>query len=1222
MGRSSTYISLTISLALESSEPSENQAQFLGGLLKRSPEQVRLSLGAGKLRLTKVAVDNVDRLISLLEKNGLAVEVTTPEGDPLLGRNKTSEMKVATQSSALAGIGTTVRTDWKEGEVIEGLYEVRGSASGGFGTVFFVFHRLWKMMMAIKTPHKAAVKSTTHVLRFLREAELWVDLGVHPNIATCYYARVINGLPRLFIEYVDGGTLESWHETERLKDCRTLVDLMLQFCHGMIYAEDQGMIHRDIKPANCLITRDRILKITDFGLVKRVEDPNLADTSEEDAADNSKTTDANLTMFEHGVLGSPWYMAPERFKQKGREDIRSDIYSFGIMLYEIAAGARPFSFPQGFSIAALVKSHLRVPPENPLAARPDLPKSLVRVMMTCLEKKPENRYPSFVDLAHALEDCWRQIWPQRKPRRLPNLVTLKADSLNNQAVSLLDLGRQAEARKLLEDAHSTNPEHLEAVYNLHTLKWSGSEASDEEVVRRLEILNIEVRQTPEYHHLMGLVALHRGDSDQGTRLLRQACHDSSFHRERWQAYEGDPKRFVDSLKLGPVAELNHFAGHIKRVRALGFEPGSQRCFSVGEDRSIRIWETSSGRCLKHLRTFSFAPLTGQLSADGSLGATAYGDAFKTLDVWNLDEGRLLRRYTGMAACGVCFSPDSKHVAALGVDGKIRVYETSSEKMVWEHRPQQDRCCAIAFAATGHVLILGGEGGSVSSFELSSSEPLFSVAAHRGAVSCVASSPAGSDILSGGVDEVVRVLDAASGRERHRFTGHRGKIVSCQFTGDGKFVLSASVDGAVKIWDGETGRCCRTITQHGEELTGLALSSDDSKMLIGNAKGSVRLWNLNTGWFTQDFLEPAICRPRTFQELVGLHSSFARAVDDFNKAWRKGEHDEALGAFERVRDVPGFSWSREAILCRNILSEASRRGALESSAFIRSFYGHNDGITDLAPGLDSLTLFSGSLDGTAAVWDVVTGRCVTRFQVGSPIRRVVVLPRLKGLLTLSDDGELAIWDASGCKTAAFPDVRPPIAVSDDGSEITAMSPDNKVLSIHPDSGHRMTKGLAIPVDNFICFADPSRTVYSLHDDTKIHRWSLAAARVEGAFRDLGLKITSLLPSPSDDKLVAGMETGQVIVYLASSGFNVADLRGHRGAVLALASTSEADLWASGSDDFSIRLWDLNALSCIITLEGHSAPVTSVTIFPNVSLMASGASDGSLRLWGLEWQFVRP
>ncbi len=175
------------------------------------------------------------------------------------------------------------------------------------GKVYFVHHRLWKMMLAIKTPLRTAVKSEARLLRFLREAELWVDLGLHPNIATCYYARIISGLPRLFIEYVDGGPLDLWQDRGLLKDLRVVADLMLQFTHGMYYAERQGMIHRDIKPANCLISREKILKITDFGLVKRVEDPSSASVADDISGDVTMMTgrlaEANLTMYEGGVMG-------------------------------------------------------------------------------------------------------------------------------------------------------------------------------------------------------------------------------------------------------------------------------------------------------------------------------------------------------------------------------------------------------------------------------------------------------------------------------------------------------------------------------------------------------------------------------------------------------------------------------------------------------------------------------------------------------------------------------------------------------------------------------------------------------------------------------------------------------------------------------------------------------------------------------------------------------
>lgn len=1220
MELASKYVSLLISANSQTELP-EKMVRMLAAVVKRTPEDIRLTLETGKLRLAKVAVNlDAERLIAILERNGFTVEASLlqPDGSP-------REAPIGSKQSRGGAFGLPTpeskdRTDWKPGDVIEGLYEVLGSAAGGMGTVYFVFHRLWRMMLAIKTPHRSAVRSETQVLRFLREAELWVDLGVHPNIAICYYARVINGLPRLFIEYVDGGTLSKWGERNLLKDVRTVVDLMLQFCRGMIYAEEKGMIHRDIKPANCLISRDRTLKITDFGLVKRVEDPTLETVGEGITQDQGKATDTSLTMFEHGVLGSPWYMAPERFRHKGREDIRADVYSFGVMLYEIAVGTMPFEFPKGFSIPALVKSHLRAQPVEPLIVRPDLPRSLAEIIMTCLEKKPENRYPSFVDVCLALESAFRAAWPGREPRPRPNLVGLKADSLNNQAVSLFDLGREQDARRLLEDAHSANPEHLEAVYNLHSLKWSKGEISDMEVVRRLESLKIEVRETDDYRHLLGLVALQRGDSAQATALLKAASHGSSQYREGWKAYGNDPKAFIDSLRLPAIVEVASFAGHIRRVLALAFEPGSRKAFSVGEDRSIRVWDLHSGRCLKNLRTFTFVPVTGAFSGDGRLAATGYGNAFKTLDLWDLEAGRLLRRYTGMGAFGVCFSFDSRYLAVFGQDRHVRVLDVSSDRTVWEFLTDAGRITAMAFLGNRESIAVGRDDGILLLQDLPSRKEVWRRQAHQGPISSITLLPEGSSIVTGGADEIVKIIDSNSGKESDRFVGHRTKVVSAHLTATGDYVVSAAADGEIKVWDRGTKRCCRTLTHADEELTGLALSVDSDRLLSSGAKGSIRLWNLNTGWFGRNFLEPALCRPKTFKELVGLHDSFATAMEDFKRAWRKGEHKEALEIFERIRNVPGFCWSKEAILARNILGGSSRRVRLHSHYFIRSFHGHTDEIADLAASPDGLVLLSASLDGTAGMWDAVTGRCIKQFKIGSEVRRITFLPRVQGVLTWSSDSILRRWDLSGKLTREIREVGLPVSANAYRSQVAAMSRDNRALSIDVETGKKSPRSAAISGHGFICFSDTLQMLYSVKDGTRIQRWSVASGRVEGTFRDLGLRITSLLPGAEDDRVVAGAETGEIMIYMVGSGFNVADLRGHKSAVHALASAADGNLWVSGSDDCSVRLWDLEAKRCVAIMEGHSAPIKAVSVFPNFSLIASGGSDGSIRLWGLEWEFA--
>ena len=713
-------------------------------------------------------------------------------------------------------------------------------------------------------------------------------------------------------------------------------------------------------------------------------------------------SDTSVSLFEHGVVGSPWYMAPERFKEKGREDIRSDIYSFGVMLYETALGTMPFQFPKGFSLPALVRSHLRVPPTDPLSIRPDLPRHLVDIIMTCLKKKPENRYSSFVELCGALETLSRKVFPGRESRRPPNIVALKADSLNNQAVSLLDLGREEEARGLLEDAHSAAPDHLQAVYNLHTLRWARAETSDREVINRMESLKIEVRETADYSHLMGIIALQRGDPVRAVRLLTKACEQGSLYQERWKDYEGKPRNFVSSIGLAPIGEQASFAGHLKGVVSVAFPPVAGKAFSVGEDRSIRIWDLESGRCLKNLRTFAFVPVAGAFSPDGKFAATSYGDAFKTVDLWNMDQAQLLRRYQGMGATRVCFSPNSEYLAASGFTGRIRILDTASDKIIRELPQSTGVISSLALLDEAKRLVVGTEDGRLLVISVESQNPLFTASAHQGQISCMDLSTEGDVILTGGTDEVVRLWEAASGKELMRYVGHRGTIVTVRFIADGDYIVSGSGDGTMKIWDSTSGRCYRTIIAPREEVTCCASSSDGKRLVTGGPHGAVRLWSLDTGWFAKDFLEPALCRPKTFGELVGLHRSFDAAIQDFNTAWRNGRGEEALACFERLRNVPGFSWSREAILVRNALHGVSR-GRLKSATFVRSFDGHDDAVVSLAPGPDSLTVLTGGLDGTAAIWDVVKGRCVRRFKVNSPVKEVLFLPRMVGIITWSEDG---------------------------------------------------------------------------------------------------------------------------------------------------------------------------------------------------------------------------
>ncbi|MFH0824902.1 MAG: protein kinase [Pseudomonadota bacterium] len=1225
------YVNLEIRSTQVGGPARDKAIRVLARVLKISPDNVAGQLDQGPLMLRRVRVsEELRKLAEILKTAGFGVKAYR-HIEPALTQSKVKAterhgpLDKTERKSVFSAVSADLSTkDWKKGDVIEGLYEVLGSSAGGMGRVHFVFHRLWKMMLAIKTPKSDAVKSEGDVIRFLREAELWVQLGVHPNIATCYYARVLDGLPRLFMEFVDGGDLDRWLVRNRKGDLKVLVDFMLQFTHGMMHAERRGMIHRDIKPANCLLTRDGTLKITDFGLVKRVDGPDTSiEDEEEEQVDDTTVpaawnTDESVTTLNEGIMGSPWYMAPERFTRECPEDIRSDVYSFGVMLYEVLLGEMPFNLTGNFSIRDLVRCHVRKIPVDPLFIRPDIPRALVDILMTCLEKKPGDRYPSFSDVCRALEDAAESLGHGHKPRKRPSVVGLKADSLNNQAVSFLDLGRENDAVQLLENAHSADPDHLQAVYNLFSFRWRKGEVSDQDVVSAMESLKIEVRDTPDYRHFTGLVHVQRGDVRGGLPLLKKAGEERTHYRDNWAAFGGDPEKFIDSLGFTQISEVSHFAGHVKRISTIAFL--GDAVMSVGEDRSIRTWLLDGGRCLKNVRTFNFVPVTGAFSPDGSLAATGYGQAFKTLDIWNRPEGRVLRKQQGMSVRKVVFSPDGKRIAAAGYGGSVKVWDAQTGSVLWEAQVGPPEPVSLEFFQNGESLIIGRDDGTMVMYRFNSKAPVMKVQAHEGAVLALAFDAALNAVISGGADGVVRICDARTGREHVRLPGHHGAVLAVRFLKGAEYAVSGATDGQARIWETATGRCCRTIVLEGEKLSALAVSPDSRLIMLGGAKGAMRLWSMDTGWFSSSFLEPAVCRPRTFKDLEDVHLAFKSAVKGFETALHQDSTENALERFNEVRAMPGFSWSREAVLMRNILGNRTSRRGLRSAAFVRCFRGHEAAVTGLDASGDNMLLISGSLDGTAALWDVVTGRCARTFAAASPIRAVLILPMSKGVLTLSEDNVLRRWGMAGNLIGEVPGIRWPIALSEQGAAFSALTSDKRGVRIDAATLETTPLGPPMNADDFLGFTPGCDQVYALLDGARLQRRSLAGGESTGAFRDLGVKITAMHHVATQDRALVGTEIGETAIYMVGSGMNIASLRGHSEPVRAIDVMSDSSVCVTGSDDCMLRLWDFSDQEALAVLSGHVSPVRSVCFFPNGSMIAGGAVDGSVRLWGLDWELV--
>jgi tetratricopeptide (TPR) repeat protein/tRNA A-37 threonylcarbamoyl transferase component Bud32 len=331
---------------------------------------------------------------------------------------------------------------WEPGEVIDEQFEVQNVFKGGMGVVYIVSDVKSSQMYAVKMFQEQFLYNRQVSDMFLHEAQVWIELEKHENIVQANFVRTFQGCPALFLEYVDGSDLEA-KISEGALDVELALDLALQFCAGMSYAyEKLGIVHRDIKPSNCLIDSNWVLKITDFGLVTAFKDNDDAGASLQGSRNNPAAADAD-----ESTQGTFAYMAPECFKSGARVDTRSDIYSFGIMFYEMLTGSRPIP---GNNVMEYMRHHAECIPLPPCQLNSAVSRELSDIVLRCLEKDPAKRFPTFRELRDVILLIFRShtgfdYLPEKEA------AEMTAEEWTNKALSLAALGRHEDAVRAFDD---------------------------------------------------------------------------------------------------------------------------------------------------------------------------------------------------------------------------------------------------------------------------------------------------------------------------------------------------------------------------------------------------------------------------------------------------------------------------------------------------------------------------------------------------------------------------------------------------------------------------------------------------------------------------------------------------------------------------------------------------------------------------------------------------
>ncbi|MDX1488696.1 MAG: serine/threonine-protein kinase [Acidiferrobacterales bacterium] len=263
----------------------------------------------------------------------------------------------------------------------------RKIGAGATSTVYLAEDAFFARDVAIKMVYREVLHDPVHGQRyrklFLNEASLAGKLH-HPHIATIYDAAVDSDSPYLVMEYVPGGTLEKYCRADTLLAYSDIVEIVFKCCRALEYAHRMGVIHRDIKPANIMLGEHTDIKITDFGTA-------LSFLSEQTQVS--------------GILGSPAYMSPEQVNEQPLNH-QTDIYSLGVVMYQLLTGRLPFTADNQFSLLQKIANE-PVPPVQQV--RPEVPEALARTVERALEKKTEKRYKSWNEFSLDLTDAFARL---------------------------------------------------------------------------------------------------------------------------------------------------------------------------------------------------------------------------------------------------------------------------------------------------------------------------------------------------------------------------------------------------------------------------------------------------------------------------------------------------------------------------------------------------------------------------------------------------------------------------------------------------------------------------------------------------------------------------------------------------------------------------------------------------------------------------------------------
>ena len=1108
-----------------------------------------------------------------------------------------------------------VGAQWQAGDVILDLYRVIGIlGQDGFGEIYRVRHLGWNVDLAVKSP-KPEIVATLGIDRFERDAEAWVNLGLHPHIVGCYYVRRVNDNSLVFTEYLPGGNLRDWIYDRRLYASgttlalRRILDIAIQFAWGLHYAHEQGVIHQDVKPENALMTPNGVVKVTDFGLVNA----QAIATVLHGASSQPGTTNTTLIAPNTGAI-TPAYCSPEQVNRAVLTR-RSDAWGWGLSVLEMFAGGRNWS--SGTQAAQALEQYLQASPNSQL---PPMPESVSHLLRRCFAPNPDDRPHTLRDIANELQQSYQTLTGEPYPRQEPPITNNSADSLNNRAVSMWDLGNHDDAIRLWEQALTAQPQHQEALYNQSLVLWrSGRIGNDLALLGQLSVNRSHAKDW-NIDYLLSLIHLERGDFQTALKLL-ESIHDAGIHQEDLERMLAIAReRAAYAKRLLPDSANQHYP-HAD-VTSVALSADGRYALSGGADKVVKLWDVATSRSLYTFRGHKDRVSAVAFSPNGSYILSGSWD--KTIKLCEMVTTTYLHTFKGHRGAVQClaFSPDGRYFVSGSDDRTIRLWEVATGKNLRTHKGHRGTIQSVAYSPDGRYFLSVSEDKTVKLWEVASGRCLRTIDRHASPALSVAYSPDGRYFLT--AENPLQLWDLATCTPVRSFEGHQHWVRSVLFSPDGRYILSASEDKTVKLWEVASGRCLRTLDGHRYPISAMAMSADGCYAMSADAEG-LKLWAINCA--ALPFYSPLrLSQANTTEAVLSSDLVYKQELLQAQTAQEQGDIVGAVRHIRMARSQPGYSRASEAISAwLNLYTALPRNGfngGWESAMFER----HMEAVRAVAFSPDHRYALSASNDLTVKLWDVATNRCVRSLEGHRDwVNSVAFSPDGAYALSGSTDKTLKLWGVStGSCVSTF-------RGHADAVYSVAFSPDNLyALSGSADKTLRLwdaTTGRCLRTFeghwggiNAIAFSPDGVQGLSGSQDNTLKLWVIATGECVQTFTGHLAAINSVALSLDGRYALSGSDDKTLRLWDIATGECLRTLAGHTASVRSISFTADGRYALSGSDDKTLRLWDVVTGSCLRTFEGHTASVRSVSFTADGRYALSGSDDRSLRLWTLDWELA--